>query len=133
MTTTTTTRSRGDRENQRCCSCVATNCKYIFPRAHKYIFVAKKKKKKLRFRAGLLLPLRALIFAKQFRATLLLSRSFHHEMRNLLLSHANRHTHSRDWPKFNSNRTHALDLFQAKGQKLLRVTHDRARCRFADS
>lgn len=104
----------------------------IFFLEHTNIYLLqRRRKKKLRFRAGLLLPLRALIFAKQFRATLLLSRSFHHEMRNLLLSHANRHTHSRDWPKFNSNRTHALDLFQAKGQKLLRVTHDRAEGRYA--
>lgn len=104
----------------------------IFFLEHTNIYLLqRRRKKKLRFRAGLLLPLRALIFAKQFRATLLLSRSFHHEMRNLLLSHANRHTHSRDWPKFNANRTHALDLFQAKGQKLLRVTHDRAEGRYA--
>lgn len=103
----------------------------IFFLEHTNIYLLQRRRqKKLRFRAGLLLPLRALIFAKQFRATLLLSRSFHHEMRNLLLSHANRHTHSRDWPKFNSNRTHALDLFQAKGQKLLRVTHDRAEGRY---
>lgn len=104
----------------------------IFFLEHTNIYLLQRRRqKKLRFRAGLLLPLRALIFAKKFRATLLLSRSFHHEMRNLLLSHANRHTHSRDWPKFNSNRTHALDLFQAKGQKLLRVTHDRAEGRYA--